>query len=65
MAAEIYVTIMSGIGLGNLLHFGREVNAMDQVAAVMLVIILIGFAADKVVFSPWERFLRKRWGLTV
>ena len=37
---------------------------MDQVAAIMLVILLVGFAADKALFSPWENFLRKRWGLT-
>lgn len=65
MAAEIYVTILTGYGLGHLLHYGRELHAMDQVAAVMLVILVIGFAADKALFTPWERFLRKRWGLTV
>lgn len=63
MAAEIYVTLLTGYGLGHLLHFGRELNAMDQVAAVMLVIVLIGLLADKVLFSPWERFLHRRWGL--
>ena len=31
MAAEIYVTILTGFGLGHLLHYGRELNAMDQV----------------------------------
>lgn len=65
MAAEIYVTVLTGYGLGHLLHYGRELHAMDQVAAVMLVILLIGFAADKVIFTPWERFLRRRWGLSV
>ncbi|MEN9284345.1 MAG: hypothetical protein RLZZ179_1838 [Verrucomicrobiota bacterium] len=64
MAAEIYVAISTGFGLGHLLHYGRELHAMDQVAAVMLVILLIGFAADKALFAPWERFLRTRWGLT-
>ena len=29
MAAEIYVTILTGFGLGHLLHYGREFNAMD------------------------------------
>ena len=42
MAAEIYVTILTGFGLGHLLHYGRELNAMDQVLGVMLVIIVIG-----------------------
>jgi NitT/TauT family transport system permease protein len=62
MAAEIYVTILSGFGLGQLLHYGRELNAMDQVIAVMLVIVLIGLLADRTLFAPWERFLHRRWG---
>ncbi len=62
MAAEIYVTILSGFGLGHLLHYGRELQAMEQVIGIMLVIIAIGLLADKVLFSPWERFLHRRWG---
>jgi NitT/TauT family transport system permease protein len=62
MAAEIYVTILTGFGLGHLLHYGRELNAMDQVIGVMLVIVVIGLAVDKVLFAPWERFLHVRWG---
>jgi NitT/TauT family transport system permease protein len=62
MAAEIYVTILTGFGLGHLLHYGRELNAMDQVIGVMLVIVVIGLLADKIVFAPWERFLYRRWG---
>jgi len=62
MAAEIYVTILTGFGLGHLLHYGRELTAMDQVIGIMLVIVLIGLAADKLLFSPWERFLHGRWG---
>ncbi len=62
MAAEIYVTILTGFGLGHLLHYGRELNAMDQVVAIMLIIVLIGLLADKILFSPWENFLHRRWG---
>jgi NitT/TauT family transport system permease protein len=62
MAAEIYVTILTGFGLGHLLHYGRELNAMDQVIGIMLMIIFIGLLADKILFSPWERFLHRRWG---
>ena len=62
MAAEIYVTILSGFGLGHLLHYGRELNAMDQVIGIMLVLLVIGLLADKILFSPWERFLHRRWG---
>ncbi len=62
MAAEIYVTILSGAGLGLLLHYGRELNAMEQVIGIMLVIVAIGLLADKVLFAPWENFLHRRWG---
>jgi NitT/TauT family transport system permease protein len=62
MAAEIYVTILSGFGLGHLLHYGRELNAMEQVIGIMLVLLVIGLLADKILFSPWERFLHRRWG---
>jgi NitT/TauT family transport system permease protein len=62
MAAEIFVTILTGFGLGHLLHYGRELNAMDQVIGVMLVIVIIGLAVDKSLFAPIERFLHRRWG---
>ena len=62
MAAEIYVTILTGFGLGELLHFGRELNAMDQVIGIMFVIVVIGLLVDKILFSPWEAFLHRRWG---
>lgn len=62
MAAEIYVTILTGFGLGHLLHYGRELSAMDQVIGVMLVIVMIGLAVDKTLFAPVERFLHRRWG---
>ena len=65
MAAEIYVTILTGFGLGHLLHYGRELNAMDQVIGIMLVIVLVGLLADKTLFSPSERFLHRRWGTGV
>jgi len=62
MAAEIFVTILTGFGLGQLLHYGRELSAMDQVIAIMLVIVVIGLLADKIFFSPIEKFLHRRWG---
>jgi NitT/TauT family transport system permease protein len=62
MAAEIYVTIITGFGLGHLLHYGRELHAMEQVVGIMLVIVLIGLAADRALFGPWERLLHRRWG---
>ncbi len=64
MAAEIYVVILTGFGLGQLLHYGRELMEMSQVIGVMCVVIAIGLLADKLLFSPWENFLRKKWGIT-
>ncbi len=63
MAAEIFVTILTGFGLGHLLHYGRELHAMDQVLGVILVIMALGLAADKLAFAPVERLLRRRWGM--
>lgn len=42
MAAEIYITIRTGSGLElfPLLHYGRELNARDQVIDIMIVIML-------------------------
>jgi NitT/TauT family transport system permease protein len=65
MAAEIFVTILTGFGLGHLLHYGRELHAMDQVIGTMVVIVLIGLLADRMLFSPWERFIHRRWGTNV
>jgi len=62
MAAEIFVTILTGFGLGQLLHFGRELNDMKQVIGVMFAIVLIGLLVDKTIFSPIERLLHRRWG---
>ncbi|MCS7336619.1 MAG: ABC transporter permease [Verrucomicrobiae bacterium] len=62
MAAEIYVAILTGFGLGHLLHYGRELHAMDAVLGIMLVIILVGLATDKLLFAPLERFIHMRWG---
>jgi NitT/TauT family transport system permease protein len=62
MAAEIYITVLSGFGLGHLLHYGRELHAMDQVFAIIIVVVAIGLLADKILFGPAERFLHRRWG---
>ena len=62
MAAEIFVTILTGFGLGQLLHYGRELSAMEQVIGIMIIIVVIGLLADKIFFSPIERFLHRRWG---
>jgi NitT/TauT family transport system permease protein len=62
MAAEIYVTILTGFGLGHLLHYGRELHAMDAVIGIMIVIVVIGLLADRILFSPVETLMHRRWG---
>ena len=62
MAGEL---IYASIGLGQLLTMGRELNDMSQVISVMLVIILLGLLADRVLFTPLEQQIRERWGLQV
>jgi NitT/TauT family transport system permease protein len=63
MAAEIFVAIVTGFGLGSLLNAGRELHRMDQVMGVMAVVMLVGLLADLVFFSPIERWLRRSRGL--
>ncbi len=62
MAAEIYVTVLDRLGLGQLLHYGRELQAMDQAMGVMLTIIVLGVAVDKLLFLPVERYLHNTRG---
>lgn len=63
MSAEIYVYILSGIGLGWMLNAGREEMNVEKVYGVMLVIIIVGLVMDRLCFAPVERWLRSRWGL--
>jgi NitT/TauT family transport system permease protein len=56
--------IFVSLGLGQLLMMGRDLNDISQVVAVMVLIILIGFAVDGFVFRIIERNLRRKWGLS-
>jgi NitT/TauT family transport system permease protein len=60
MAGELLYALP---GLGHLLTMGRELNDMSQVLAVIVVIIALGLATDRLVFGTMERTLRERWGL--
>lgn len=60
MAGEL---IFFSLSLGNLLQTGRDLNDASQVMAVMLIIIAIGVAIDVLIFAPFERRVRERWGL--
>jgi len=55
--------IVAGLGLGQLLMVGRDNNDMSMVLAVMLVIVLIGWAIDGLIFRSIEGWFNRRWGL--
>jgi len=59
MAAELLY--VSG-GLGQLLMMGREFNDIAEMVAVMVVIVVIGLASDRLVFAALERKVRERFG---
>jgi NitT/TauT family transport system permease protein len=54
--------IKSSVGLGFLLHAGRELNDAAQVIGVMLVTVFIGLILDRLLFAAVERRVRIRWG---
>jgi NitT/TauT family transport system permease protein len=60
MAGEL---LYYGIGLGQQLAQGRELNDMSLVVAVMLIIIFIGLVVDKWVFRPLEKAVRRQFNL--
>lgn len=66
MAAELIARGPElGLGLGQLLDSGRELSDMSLVVASILVILVIGVAVEEVVFSPLDRGIRRRRGLTI
>ena len=50
-------------GLGQVLMVGRDLADISQVVAVMVVIIVLGLAVDKLIFAPVEVNIRQKWGL--
>ena len=61
IAAEM---IRRSLGLGQLLMDGRDLNDMSAVLSVMILIVVIGYVVDGLVFSGVERHLQHKWGLT-
>lgn len=55
--------IFVSLGLGQLLMMGRDLNDMSQVIAVMILIVILGYIVDGIVFRTMERKLQERWGL--
>ena len=61
MAGELLFVTM---GLGHLLALGRDLNDMSLVIAIMLVIVALGLATDRIIFVRIESWVQERWGLT-
>jgi len=59
MAGELLFVVA---GLGHLLDVGRNLNDISMVFSIMLVIILVGVAIDRVLFGRAEAWIRERWG---
>lgn len=66
MAAELIAySPMLGIGLGQLLNLGRELNQMELVITAITLILIVGIAIDLLIFSALERRVLRNRGLTV
>jgi NitT/TauT family transport system permease protein len=66
MAAELITqSPRLGTGLGQLLDTGRQLFDVSLVFAMILTILVVGVAVDRVVFSPIERGVLRRRGLLV
>lgn len=50
-------------GLGVILMQGRDFADINQVMAMMIVIVVLGLLIDKLVFGRAEKSVRRRWGL--
>lgn len=60
MAGEL---IFFTVGLGQLLQIGRELNDINQVVAIMLLIMFLGLIVERLVFANIEKNVRRKWGL--
>lgn len=66
MAAELITYSPAlGIGLGQQLNIGRELNSMDLVIASIFLILVVGVAIELLIFAPVERRVLQARGLTV
>ncbi|TLM98117.1 ABC transporter permease [bacterium] len=60
MAGEL---LSSGVGLGQVLMYGRDLADMSMVIAVMIIIAVLGQLIDRLFFSNMEQKVRRKWGL--
>ncbi len=60
MSGEVMTT---SVGLGQTLIMGRDLADIDQVALVMVIIVMMGILVEKCIFSKAERKMQKNRGL--
>ena len=60
MAGEMMSSVM---GLGYILQTGRDLLEINQVMAVMLIIVLLSVIVENLIFGRIERSTRKKMGL--
>ncbi|MGP4002148.1 ABC transporter permease [Streptomyces sp. 8N706] len=64
MAAELIVNAADlGVGLGQLLEQGRELQDMSWVLSAILLILIVGIGIELLVFAPIERRVLRSRGL--
>jgi NitT/TauT family transport system permease protein len=57
--------LYGALGLGQLLNEGRDLNDINQVVAIMLLIALIGYVVDTILFRRIDASVRNKWGMAV
>lgn len=55
--------IYISLGLGQILMTGRDLNDINLVVAVMILIALLGYVVDGVLFRRLDTSLRDKWGM--
>jgi NitT/TauT family transport system permease protein len=55
--------IYISLGLGQLLMTGRDLNDINLVVAVMVLIALLGYIVDGIVFRKLDASIRQKWGM--
>jgi len=65
MGAElVFGASLSPKGLGSVLEDARAYNGTAYVIAVMIVMVIFGMVADRLVFGPLEKKISHRFGLS-
>lgn len=59
IAGELFV---SGLGIGQTLELGRSLADMSQVLSMILIIAVLGYLTDNVLFLKMEQKVNKVWG---